>query len=141
MPFTKIWIHLIFSTKNRSPLITEELKPLLIGHIITNAKEKNIFIDSINCVFDHIHILVSMNNDHSVSKVVQLLKGESSFWVNKQQLSKYRFEWQEEYIALSVSDSITGKVRKYIKNQAEHHRVKTFTEECESIMKIENAFG
>ena len=64
-----------------------------------------------------------------------LLKGESSFWVNKQGLTKRKFEWQDEYIVLSVSYSAVDKVRAYIKNQEEHHKKKTFAEEYEEFLK------
>jgi REP element-mobilizing transposase RayT len=70
-----------------------------------------------------------------------LIKGESSLWINRNNLLKTKFEWQEEYIALSVSESIVNKVRDYIKNQEEHHRVKTFAEEYEAFLKKNNLFG
>lgn len=129
MPFIKIWIHLIFSTKNRKKLISDELKPRLVEHIRSNAEEKNIYIDFINCVSDHTHILLSLNSDQTISKVSQLIKGESSFWINQNKLTDYKFEWQEEYIAVSVSESGIDKVRDYIKNQEKHHKKKTFQEE------------
>ncbi len=82
MPYTKIWIHLIWSTKNREKIITGELKPLLLEHIKENSKSKDIFIDCINCMSDHIHLLISLGREQTISKVVMLLKGESSNWVN-----------------------------------------------------------
>ncbi len=139
MPFIKIWIHIIFATKKRERIINKDLKPILINHIIENARSKNIYIDSINGDMEHIHILLSPNIEHSISKTVQLIKGESSFWINKNKLSKVRFEWQDDYIALSVSESIVPKVREYIKNQEEHHRRKSFNEEYELFLeKFEN---
>ena len=107
--FIKIWVHLIFSTKNREPHITNDLKPLLITHIRENAKEKGIYLD--------------------------FIKGESSFWVNRNKLSNFKFEWKDEYIAISVSESVIPKVREYIKNQEEHHRLKTFSEEYDIFIK------
>ena len=71
MPFTKIWIHLIFSTKNREPIITNEIRPVLFKHINENSKEKGIYIDTINGTKDHVHVLFSLKSDLSVSKVVQ----------------------------------------------------------------------
>jgi len=129
MPYIRIWIHLIFSTKNRDKLITKSLKPQLIDHIRENAQKKDIYIDFINCVEDHCHILISLGASQSISETARLIKGESSNWVNKNKLSKIHFAWQEEYIAVSVSESQVDKVREYIKNQEEHHRVKSFTEE------------
>lgn len=140
MPFIKIWVHLIFSTKNREPYIKKEIKPLLIEHIKSNSKEKDIFIDFINGSFDHIHILLSLGSEQNVAKIAQLIKGESSFWVNKNKITKLKFEWQDEYIALSVSESQVKRVREYIRNQEEHHKIKTFQEEWE-IIKTKNNFG
>lgn len=135
MPFIKNWIHLIFSTKNRCKLISAELKPKLIDHIRNNAESKNIYIDFINCVPDHIHILLSLKADQSLSKVVQLIKGESSFWINRNKLTPEKFEWQEEYIAHSVSESNVPTLRTYIKNQEQHHKKKTFAEEYNEFIK------
>jgi len=136
MPFIKIWIHLIFSTKNRAHRITKDLKPKLLEHIRENAASKNIYLDSVNCVSDHIHMLVSLKGEQSISKVTMLLKGESSFWVNNNILSKVKFEWQDEFIAVSIGESALTKVRKYIANQEEHHKTKTFAEEYEEFIKV-----
>lgn len=134
MPYLRVWLHCIFATKNRQPLITPELKPLLLSHIRENAKSKDIYIDFINCVEDHLHLTISLGSEQSIAKVMQLIKGESSNWVNKNNLIPVKFEWQDEYIAISVSDSIMPKVREYIKNQEEHHRKKTFDEEYRELM-------
>lgn len=92
-------------------------------------------MDSLNCTDDHIHLLVSLNAEDTISKVVMLLKGESSHWVNQNKLIPNKFEWQDEYIAISVSESIVENVRKYISSQEEHHKKKSFTDEYEEFMK------
>ncbi|MCJ7554160.1 MAG: IS200/IS605 family transposase [Ignavibacteriaceae bacterium] len=135
MPFTKIWIHIIWSTKNREKIITQKLKPLLLKHIKENSILKEIFVDSLNCVNDHIHLLISLGREQTVSKMVMLLKGESSNWVNKSKLVSGKFEWQDEYIAVSVSESQVEKVREYIKKQEDHHRTKSFNEEYNLFIK------
>jgi len=127
-------IHFIWSTKNRERIISNELKPLLLSHIKENSIAKGIFIDCLNCVEDHIHLLVSLGTEQTISKVAMLMKGESSFWVNKQKIINCKFEWQDEYIALSVSESGISKVQQYIANQEEHHRKKTFTQEYEEFL-------
>jgi REP element-mobilizing transposase RayT len=136
MPFIKIWIHLIFSTKNRAHIITKNLKPKLLTHIRENAVSKNIYLDSVNCVTDHIHMLVSLKGEQSISKITMLLKGESSFWVNNNKLSSFKFEWQDELIAVSIGESALTKVRKYIASQEEHHKTKTFAEEYDEFIKV-----
>lgn len=135
MPFVRIWVHLIWSTKNRDKIITKKLKPVLLNHIIQNAKAKDIYLDHVNCVEDHCHLLISLNALQSISKVAFLIKGESSHWINKRKLSKLHFEWQDEYIAVSVSESQVNKVRKYIQNQEEHHKIKSFAEEYKLFVK------
>lgn len=140
MPYTKVFIHFIWATKNRAPLITKELKPALLAHIKENSRTKSIYIDSINCVEDHIHVLLSLGTEQTISKVAMLIKGESSFWVNKQKLITQKFEWQDEYIALSVSESVVDKVRQYIDRQEEHHKKRTFSEEYDEFLKL-NGFS
>ncbi len=135
MPFIKVYIHLVWSTKNRIPYLdSAELRQKVWQHIRDNAKEKGIYIDFINGYSDHCHCLISLGVDQNIQKVIQLLKGESSFWINKNQLTKQKFEWQDEYFAVSVSESIVDKVRDYIKNQEIHHTKKTFQEEYDEFV-------
>lgn len=135
MPYIKILIHYIWSTKNREHLITKELRPKLLSHIKENSIKKGIFIDTLNCVSNHIHLLISLGSEQTIAKTAMLIKGESSFWVNKEKNLKPKFEWQDEYIALSVSYSAADKVRAYILNQEEHHKKKTFSEEYKEFLK------
>ena len=129
MPYIKIWIHIIWTTKNRERIITNQIKSKLLKHIRENAKTKNIYIDLINCEPEHVHATISLSSDQTISKVMQLIKGESSNWINKNKLVQGHFEWQDEYIAVSVSESMINKIRDYIKNQEKHHRRKSFAEE------------
>lgn len=135
MSFVKIWIHCVWSTKGRAPLITNNNKWDIINHIKENAKSKDIYLDFINGDKDHIHCLISLNKDQSLSKIVQLIKGESSFWINKNKITREKFEWADEYFAVSVSESQLDKVRNYIKNQEEHHKTKNWLEEFEEFLK------
>jgi putative transposase len=132
MPFVKVYIHFVWSTKNRYPFLeTKELRLTVWNHIKENAKEKGIYIDFINGYSDHCHCLVSMGIDQSIQTVMQLIKGESSYWINKNKLTIEKFEWQDEYFAVSVSESMLDIVREYIKNQEEQHSIKTYQEEYE----------
>jgi len=142
MPFIKVYIHFVWSTKNRFPFLkTKEMRLKVWNHIRENAKEKGIFIDFINGYNDHCHCLVSLGVDQTIQKIMQLIKGESSFWINKQGLLAdlpsaeiEKFEWQDEYFAVSVSESMLDTVRNYIKNQEEHHSKKTFQEEYDEFI-------
>ncbi|MCO5935590.1 IS200/IS605 family transposase [Mucilaginibacter sp. RB4R14] len=135
MSFVKIWIHLVFSTKNRHPWLKQELRYKLHQHIIENCKEKDIFLQAINGYTDHIHCLISLGKDQSISKLAQLIKGESSYWVNKQEFFDEPFGWQDDYFAVSVSESQVEPVVNYIKNQEKHHAKKSFDEEVNEFMK------
>lgn len=128
-------VHAVWGTKNRFPFLKKEIRPDVYEHIIQNARSKKIFIDSINGVEDHVHVLLGLNADMSISKTIQLIKGESSFWINKQKVTPSTFEWADEYYAVSVSERMLQKVRDYIANQEEHHRKKTFQEECDEFLK------
>ncbi|HLS12142.1 MAG TPA: IS200/IS605 family transposase [Flavobacteriaceae bacterium] len=136
MSWVRIWIHLVFSTKNRKPFLrSKELRLKVFQHIKENAKNKGIYMDSIGGHTNHVHCLISLGREQSVSKVAQLIKGESSYWINKSELIKSDFKWQNDFWAVSVSESHLNAVRKYIKNQEEHHRVISFTEEVDNFMK------
>ncbi|HEX5150529.1 MAG TPA: IS200/IS605 family transposase [Parafilimonas sp.] len=145
MPFIKVMLHFIWSTKNRYPLISKELKPLLLSHIKQNSVKKEIYIDCLNCVEDHIHLMISLGSGQTIDKLAMLIKGESSFWVNHENPMPKKFEWQDEYIALSVSESAIPKVRAYIANQEEHHKKQTFQQEYEAFLAahdfMKNNFG
>ena len=135
MAYVKNWLHCVWGTKNRTPFLIDKTKIEILNHMRTNAKAKGIYIDFINGHTEHIHCLLSLNPDQSLSKVMQLIKGESSFWINKNAITQHKFEWADEYFAVSVSESQLSKVRDYIKNQEEHHRVKTWAEEYEVFMQ------
>ena len=93
MPYIEIWIHLIWTTKNRHPFLQDSVRPIIIRHIRDNARKKGISLDFINGYKDHLHLLISLRADQSIAKVAKLLKGESSRWINKQKLVKGVFSW------------------------------------------------
>ena len=135
MPFVKIYIHFVWSTKNREPLLeTKEIRDKVWFHIRENAKKKGIFIDFVNGYSQHCHCLVSLGIDQTISNIMQLIKGESSFWINKEHLTKGKFEWQDEYYGVSVSESMIEKVRNYIKNQEVHHGTHSYDDEIDDLI-------
>ncbi len=135
MPYIKTYIHFVWSTKNRVPYLdSKELRQKVWQHIKENSKEKGIFVDFINGYSDHCHCLVSLGADQTIQKTIQLIKGESSFWINKNKLCLEKFEWQDEYFAVSVSESMVDRVRNYIKKQEEHHSKQTFQIEYDEIL-------
>ncbi|MFC0426960.1 transposase [Chryseobacterium scophthalmum] len=139
MSYLKIYIHIVFSTKNRIPYFsTLEQHIKVWRHIKENAIEKRIFMDVVNGYSDHCHYLISLSSNQNIENIVQLIKGESSYWINKNCLTKEKFAWQEEYFAVSVSESMVEQVRNYIKNQHIHHRKKTFEEEYQEFREKYN---
>lgn len=145
MPFVSVFIHFVWSTKNRVPYLeTKEIREAMWQHIRDNGKAKGIFIDFVNGHEEHCHCLVSLGTEQTISKVMQLIKGESAFWFNKKDFIKKKLEWQDarlndevgqEYFAASVSFSALNTVRNYIKNQEEHHKKKTFQQEYEEFIE------
>jgi REP element-mobilizing transposase RayT len=83
MAYVKVWIHCVWGTKNRHPFLKGQIKRDVIDHIRSNAKEKGIYIDLINGHVQHVHCLIRLRADQTLAKVIQLIKGESSFWINK----------------------------------------------------------
>jgi putative transposase len=135
MAYVRIWLHCVWGTKNRVPFLTSQNKFEIISHIRENAKNKGIYIDFINGHREHLHCIISLSADQSISKVLQLIKGESSFWINKNTICQGKFEWADEYFAISVSDSQIEKVREYIKNQDEHHKKITWEQEYKEFIE------
>ncbi|MCF0059753.1 IS200/IS605 family transposase [Dyadobacter sp. CY356] len=129
MSYVKIWVHAVWATRNRECVLKPDILKKMCSHIYGYAKENGIYIDRINGHDDHIHVLMILKPEFGILKHVQLLKGESSNWANKVQLTKDRLYWADKYFASSVSNNKIDIVRKYIDNQQEHHRKQTFGEE------------
>jgi len=136
MPFIKVYIHTVWSTKNRVPFLSsKEIRQKLWQHIRENAQKKGLFIDFVNGYSDHCHCLISLGVDQTIQKTMQLIKGESSYWINKEKLIPHKFGWQDDYFAVSVSESMINRVRTYIKNQEAHHKKKSFQKEYEDFIE------
>jgi putative transposase len=118
-----------------------ELRQKIFDHISVNSRTKGIELDCIGGGYDHVHALISLGADQTIAKIAQLLKGESSHWVNEQQLLRHKFGWQDDYFAASVSESALTDVRRYIENQEEHHRKKTFADEFERFLSTSTLTG
>ena len=135
MPYSSILIHLVWATKKRKPFINDKIRSELLKHIRDNAKAKGIYIRLINAHVDHVHCLLSLGNDQKLSDVVRNIKGESSYWVNKQNLVAGKFAWQQEFYAMSVGLSNLPKLVSYINNQKKHHEKTTFQQEYDDFIE------
>jgi REP element-mobilizing transposase RayT len=133
--FTQLYIHIVFSVKNRMSLIKPAQKELIHKYISGIIKNKNNKLLAINSMPDHLHIFVGLNPDISISSLVGEIKRCSSIFINNEKFLKNRFQWQEGYGAFSYSSSQIGNVIKYINEQEKHHRKKSFKEEYLEILK------
>jgi putative transposase len=134
MSYVKLWVHLVFSTKTRDAFLSKNVRHNVQQHIISNCKEKDIYLQAINGYTEHLHCLISLGKDQSIAQVARLIKGESSHWINQNQLIGEKFNWQDDYFAVSISESQVSKVIAYIKNQENHHTYKPFSEEVEEFI-------
>jgi len=136
MSWVRVYIHIVFSTKNREPFLnSSSLRKSVFQHIKQNASEKDIWLDCVNGYQEHTHCLISLGKEQTISKVAQLIKGESSFWINKNKLTKQKFNWQDDFWAVGVSESHLKAVRNYIYEQETHHKTVPFSQEVDTFMK------
>jgi len=128
-------VHLIYSTKNRSPCLHREIHEGLFAYQAGILKEWDSPALVIGGVTDHVHALFCLSKNHALAKVIEEVKKGSSKWL-KSQGSAYRdFHWQAGYGAFSVSPSNVDEVRRYVEQQEEHHRVQSFQEEFLAFLK------
>ena len=133
--YTQIHLHFVVAVKFRHALIQPVWKERLykyITSIVQNFEHKMLII---NGMPDHIHFLLGMRPTQSISDLMQDVKASSSKWINEQKFTKEKFAWQEGYSAFSYSKSQLPGVVRYIENQEEHHRKRTFKEEYLKILK------
>jgi len=137
MPLVKVWIHAVWSTKNREKFLTREVRQKLFHHIYENALDKDIYVIVVNGFDDHVHCLFQLKNHQSIGNIMNLLKGESSHWFNKNKLSKQMLDWQNGYYAISIGESAVSTVKKYILNQEKHHTENSFDSEIDTFFENE----
>ncbi len=130
-----LYVHLIFSTKERFPFLSKEVRPDLHSYMATVLANLNSPAVLINSVSDHVHILFKMGRTVTLAQVVEDVKKSSSKWIKTQGPSFSKFAWQAGYGGFSVSESNAPRVANYIQNQEEHHRVKSFQEEYRDFLE------
>ena len=128
-------MHCVFATKDRRPLIKADLEQRLWPYLGGIAREVKISALAIGGVEDHVHLLLSIPSTLSAAKSIQLLKGNSSKWIHDTFKEHGDFEWQEGYGAFSIGISGVEDTKRYIANQATHHRKLTFQQEVEAFLK------
>ena len=134
--FNKIWIHAIWATKERLPLLHQNSEQKVYQFIAEQLRELGCPVRIINGMPDHIHCLFLLNPQKSVAEVIKQIKGSSSHYINEHNIISDKFSWQTGYAAYSVSESVVEKVFQYIKTQKEHHQKKTYQQEYEEFLKL-----
>jgi putative transposase len=133
--YTQIYIHIVFAVEGRQNIIPKRHKEELHKYITGIIQSKNQKLIVINCMPDHIHILMGMNSSIALSDLVRDIKSSSSKFINEKKWIAGRFNWQEGYGAFSYSRSQLDAVIRYITNQEEHHSIKTFRDEYIDFLK------
>lgn len=130
-----ILIHIIFSTKNRQPLILTEITQELYPYMIGIAREHESLVHEIGGVEDHVHILASLPRTLSLSKLIEEIKKGSSKWIKTKGNLYNDFAWQKGYGAFSIGQSAYDSLRKYIRMQKDHHKKISFQDEYRAFLK------
>ena len=133
--YTNLLYHIVFSTKDRKPLITPDVKQRLFEYIGGTIRGLGGVLIAINGVEDHIHILARLRPDKAVSDVLRDLKANASGWMHDVFPELNDFSWQRGYAAFTVSSSQADRVAGYIANQEEHHRKQDFREEFIELLR------
>jgi REP element-mobilizing transposase RayT len=133
--FTNVHLHLIFGTKHREPLTTDDLKERLfayMGAVWNKTGGKPVLI---NGPADHVHVLATLPSTCTIADAVRTLKSNSSKWVHETFPRAARFAWQAGYASFAVSQSGAEEVRRYVESQEEHHRTVTFQDEYRAFLR------
>lgn len=126
---TSLWIHLVFSTRNRERILPEEIGPELHAYMGGCLRGMECLPAAINTQPEHAHVLFLLGRTVALSEVVGGLKKGATEWLKSRSPGFRGFHWQAGYGAFSVSRSAVDEVEEYIRNQKEHHRMRTFQEE------------
>ena len=133
--FGALYFHLVFSTKNRLPLITPQIQPRLFEYVGGILAQRKSVLLAAGGIADHVHLLVSLSREACIADTLRDIKSISSGWVHDEFPRSSDFAWQSGYAAFSVSHSNLDSVRAYLASQAQHHRGKTFKEEYLEFLK------
>jgi REP-associated tyrosine transposase len=131
-------VHLVFSTKNRQPWIRPEIEDELYAYLAGVCRELDSPALAINGTNDHVHILVRMGKKTALADLIEEVKKRSSKWIKTRSAAYQDFYWQAGYGAFSIGQSSVDSLKRYIADQKEHHRTRTFQEELRAILRKYN---
>ena len=138
-PKVYLFVHAIWSVRQREPLLSKPVRRVLFAHIQKEGEEKGIRVLAVNGVEDHVHCLVQLLPSQNLSQVIKSIRTLSAGWLNETKLLAGPFEWEENYVAISVSPSSLKQVTDYIAKQEEHHRSRTLESELEVFEKFKES--
>jgi REP element-mobilizing transposase RayT len=133
--YTQLQIHLVFAVKHREAMIKKEWKDELEKYITGIVQTNKHKLLAIGTMPDHIHIFIGYHPTQTIPDLVENIKTSSNQWIKDNKLSKFKFDWQKGYGAFSHSRSQLDTVVKYVRNQEEHHKGKSFREEYLDMLK------
>ena len=131
--FSNLSFHLVFSTRDRLPLITRSLRQQLYPYLGGIAREMGATAIAIGGMSDHVHLVARMPTTLCVADLVRTVKANSSRWMNESAVDM-KFGWQRGYGAFSVSESAVAAVVQYVRNQEQHHRRRSFDDELKIML-------
>jgi REP element-mobilizing transposase RayT len=132
--FALIIVHLVFSTKDRSPVLTTPIRSALHAYLATVARNAGCECFRVGGVVDHVHLAISLSRTLTTAKLIEELKTSSSRWLKTQATALAAFAWQRGYAAFSVGPSDLAALRNYIDTQEHHHHKQTFEEELRAFL-------
>lgn len=135
---TKLYTHLVFSTKNRRPFLDVQIRPRVHAYLATAVRSLDSSYVVVGGVADHVHILFEMGKMRTPVEIVEQVKRESSKFIKTLGPQYGQFYWQRGYAMFSVSPTHLGDAETYVRNQEEHHRTKTFQEEFREFLNRYN---
>ena len=136
--FVSLHMHVVFSTKNRAPMIANDLQPRLLEYIGGILRGCDSALIAAGGMPDHIHLLCSLGKQSSIAEIVRTVKCNSSKWVHETFEQQRQFAWQRGYGAFAVSYSNIEEVRRYLANQADHHARRSFKDEMRALLERHN---
>lgn len=132
---SKVVVHIVFSTKNREPMLDASVRPRLFAFLSSVARDAQCECYRVGGVADHVHIAVRLSRTITVAEIVEVLKAYSSKWLKTQSADLANFSWQRGYGAFSFDPSALHVLQRYIDNQEEHHRKRTYQEEYRAFLE------
>lgn len=134
MTYLKIWIHFVFATKNRQAPLSAEARQQLVRFMRDMTREQKIYLDHLAVLGEHMHCLLSLGKEQTISQVARIISDRSADWLNENRLAPENLTW-DDYFAVSVSESQTEDVKRYIRTQEKYHQHKSFDEELQEFFK------